>query len=413
MGLQGCSLRRTLATLLLVAGVPMAGQQDSSPAFPAQDLSFFETSVRPILRDNCLACHNAKLRTSELSLESRHTTLAGGNRGPAVKPGDPAASLLIEAVTQHGDLKMPPPGRLRDEQIATLRRWIELGVPWPESAQAQRTDRSTWNHWAAQPPQRHPLPAVENALWVNNAIDSFVLARLEKEGLRPSAEADRRVLPRRVCLDLTGLPPSPKQIEEFLADTAPGAYERLVDRLLASPHYGERWGRHWLDVARYADSNGYNIDAPRDIWLYRDWVIQALNEDLPFDQFVIDRPIAALIRDLKQRGLLDETLVVWGGEFGRTPMAQNYEDEKKAGRNHHIDASTMWMAGGGIRPGQMVGETDELGFTQVDDRIGMHDIHATILHLLGLDHTKLTFKFQGRDFRLTDVGGKVIQELLA
>ena len=127
----------------------------------------------------------------------------------------------------------------------------------------------------------------------------------------------------------------------------------------------------------------------------------------------IDRPIAALIRDLKQRGLLDETLVVWGGEFGRTPMAQNYEDEKKAGRNHHIDASTMWMAGGGIRPGQMVGETDELGFTQVDDRIGMHDIHATILHLLGLDHTKLTFKFQGRDFRLTDVGGKVIQELLA
>ncbi len=302
MGLQGCSLRRTLAALLLVAGVPMAGQQDSSPAFTEQDLSFFETSVRPILRDNCLACHNEKLRTSELSLESRHTTLAGGNRGPAVKPGDPAANLLIEAVTQHGDLKMPPPGRLRDEQIATLRRWIELGVPWPESAQAQRTDRSTWNHWAAQPPKRHPLPAVENALWVNNAIDSFVLARLEKEGLRPSAEADRRVLPRRVCLDLTGLPPSPKQIEEFLADTAPGAYERLVDRLLASPHYGERWGRHWLDVARYADSNGYNIDAPRDIWLYRDWVIQALNEDLPFDQFVIDQ----IAGDLRPNPTVDQ-----------------------------------------------------------------------------------------------------------
>jgi len=289
MRFLGCSSFRTLGTLLLGAGIPIAGQQDRPPTFAEKDLSFFEASVRPILTDNCLSCHNEKLRTSGLSLESRQAALAGGNRGPAVKPGDAATSLLIEAITHQDDLKMPPPGRLADEQIATLRRWIELGVPWPESAQGQRTDRRTWDHWAAQPPKRHPLPAVQNEPWVENAIDSFVLAQLEGKGLAPSAEADRRVLLRRVCLDLTGLPPSPKQSEEFLADTAPGAYQRLVDRLLASPHYGERWGRHWLDVARYADSNGYNIDAPRDIWLYRDWVIKALNEDLPFDQFVIDQ----------------------------------------------------------------------------------------------------------------------------
>ncbi len=180
---------------------------------------------------------------------------------------------------------MPPTTRLKEEQVEVLRAWIDAGVPWSSTPAKIRAA----GHWAFQPVRRPAVPEVRNSAWTRNAIDRFIAARLEKEGLPPSPEADKYTLLRRVSLDLTGLPPSPAEVDAFLADRSPDAYERVVDQLLASPHFGERWGRHWLDLARYADSDGYNIDSPRPMWKYRDWVINALNRDMPFDQFVIEQ----------------------------------------------------------------------------------------------------------------------------
>ncbi|MBI3473571.1 MAG: PSD1 domain-containing protein, partial [Candidatus Solibacter usitatus] len=280
-----------------------------------ESLAVFDAQVRPILKNNCLPCHNAKNRTSGLALDTRDGILSGGNRGAVVKPGNAAESLLIQAVEQKGDLKMPPTGRLSPEQVASLRRWVDLGLPWPEEKPVSRNPGA--DHWAFQPVKRHAAPVVKDAAFVRNPIDNFILERLEREGLTPAPEADRYSLIRRASLDLIGLPPSPQEVREFLADSHPDAYERLVDRLLTSPHYGERWGRHWLDVARYADSDGYTIDAPRQIWKYRDWVIQALNRDLPFDQFVIEQ----LAGDLLPNPTVDQ-LIATG--FHRNTTS-NYE----------------------------------------------------------------------------------------
>jgi hypothetical protein len=258
-------------------------------AFAQQDgVNFFETSVRPVLKNNCQACHNEKTRSSGLSLASRDSILAGGNRGAAIKAGNPADSLLVQAVEQSGDLKMPPSGKLQPEQIAAIRRWIEMGAPWPTESAAVKQPKGA-DLWSLKPVVRPDPPPVKNQEWVRNPIDQFILARLEKERLKPSPEADKATLLRRVSLDLVGLLPSPQEIREFVSDSRPDAYDRTVDRLLASPHYGELWGRHWLDVARYADSDGYTIDAPRQMWKYRDWVINALNRDMPFDEFTIEQ----------------------------------------------------------------------------------------------------------------------------
>ncbi|HEU0142640.1 MAG TPA: PSD1 and planctomycete cytochrome C domain-containing protein [Bryobacteraceae bacterium] len=257
----------------------------AQPPDAAKSSEWFESTVKPVLRANCWACHSARNRTSGLALDSRDAILAGGNRGPAVRPGQSAASLLMAAVRHEGAVKMPPTTRLKEEQVEVLRAWIDAGVPWSgTSAKIPGAD-----HWAFQPIRRPAIPEVRNSAWTRNAIDRFIAARLEKENLQPSPEADKYTLLRRVSLDLTGLPPSPAGMDAFLADSSPDAYERVVDRLLASPHYGERWGRHWLDLARYADSDGYNIDSPRPMWKYRDWVINALNGDMPFDQFVIEQ----------------------------------------------------------------------------------------------------------------------------
>jgi hypothetical protein len=254
-------------------------------AFAAQpEPSFFEADIRPLLTANCLPCHNERNRTSELALDSREGILRGGTRGAAARPGAPNESLMVQAVEHARELKMPPVGRLKPEQIAALRKWIEEGLNWPAAKVDPRKD-----HWAFQPPKRPPVPPTSDSSWPQNPIDRFVLARLEREGIKPSPAADRATLLRRVSLDLTGLPPSPEEIRDFLSDESPDAYEKIVDRLLASPHYGERWGRHWLDLARYADSDGYTIDAPRQVWKYRDWVISALNRDVPFDRFVVDQ----------------------------------------------------------------------------------------------------------------------------
>ncbi len=267
---------------------PLYGDNSRSESINPEAVQFFQTKVQPVLQKNCLLCHSDKGRTSGLSLESREAILAGGNRGPAVTLGRQSESRLIQAILYNGDLKMPPTGKLQDEEIAILRQWVESGLPWA-GAQPSNAKRAGSGHWAFQPIKRDPLPQVKDAGWIRNAIDTFILERLERENLNPSPEADKLTLIRRLTLDLLGLLPTPAEVDAFLSDAGPDAYERLVDRLLKSPHYGERWGRHWLDLARYADSNGYNIDDPREIWMYRDWVINALNRDLPFDQFVIEQ----------------------------------------------------------------------------------------------------------------------------
>jgi mono/diheme cytochrome c family protein len=259
-------------------------------AVPAAESVDYLRDVKPIFSRHCTSCHGPQKQRSGLRLDSAAAIRKGGKSGPAVVAGQSGQSRLVLAVTGAEDVTaMPPKGpRLSAREVGLLRAWIDAGAVAPSAAAEARAAAGA-NHWAFRPVQRPPLPAVADAGWVRNPIDRFILARLEKEGVKPSAEADRATLARRVFLDLTGLLPAPKDVQDFVNDPASDAYERLVDRLLASPHYGERWARHWLDLARYADSNGYSIDAPRSIWKYRDWVINAFNRNLPFDRFVTEQ----------------------------------------------------------------------------------------------------------------------------
>lgn len=243
--------------------------------------------VKPILTQHCVRCHGAEKEEAGLRVDTAEAVFVGGDSGPLVKSGSPDRSLLMQVIVgPHEDIpqmpyKKPP---LTEAHIATLRSWIADGADSPATEEPGR-----FVHWSFVPPVRAEPPAIKHTAWPRNAIDRFILSRLESEAIKPSPEADRLTLLRRVSLDLTGLPPTPAEADAFLADKSPAAYERVVDRLLASPHHGERWARPWLDVARYGDSNGYSIDAPRQIWKYRDWVVNALNRDLPFNQFVIDQ----------------------------------------------------------------------------------------------------------------------------
>ncbi|MEY2429198.1 MAG: hypothetical protein QOJ40_2083 [Verrucomicrobiota bacterium] len=250
----------------------------------------FAKDIQPLLAKTCYDCHGPEKQKGGLRLDKKAAALKGGDTGPAIVPGKSAESLLIQAVAgAKEDLARMPKKRdpLSAEQIALLRGWIDQGADWPETAVANAKD---WhNHWAFKAPVRPKLPQVKNTKWVRNPIDAFILARLLKEKLKPMAEADKVTLLRRLSLDLIGLPPTISEVDAFVADKSPNAYEKEVERLLASPHYGERWGRQWLDAARYADSDGFEKDKPRSVWFYRDWVINALNRDLPYDQFVIEQ----------------------------------------------------------------------------------------------------------------------------
>ncbi len=251
--------------------------------------------VKPVLTEHCVSCHGADRPKGGLRLDTAVAALRGGGRGPAFVPGKPSESLALRvAEGPHDDLeRMPykkPP--LAPGQVAVLRRWVAAGAAVPPEEKP-----GVDVHWAFVPPKRPELPAVADLSRVRNPIDRFVLARLDQAGIAPSPEADRITLLRRVSLDLTGLPPTPAEVDAFLADSRPDAYERAVDALLASPHHGERWARWWLDIARYADSNGYSIDAPRTIWPWRDWVIGALNDDKPFDRFVVEQLAGDLLAD--------------------------------------------------------------------------------------------------------------------
>ncbi|MFH5806588.1 PSD1 and planctomycete cytochrome C domain-containing protein [Alienimonas sp. DA493] len=283
------------------------GEVDGAPT--AEQLEFFEREVRPLLAERCYSCHSAGAESLKagLSVDSRAGLLAGGDSGPALAPGDTEASLLIEAVRYESyAYDMPPSGKLPDDEIAALERWVAMGAPWPEeaapSAEAARPqfdlEARRAEHWAWQPVAAPEPPAVADEAWPRADLDRFVLAKLEAAGLAPAADADRETLLRRLAFDLTGLPPTPEQREAFLADDSPAAVERLVDELLASPHFGERWGRHWLDLVRYAESRGQqnDSDAP-NAYQYRDYIIRAFNADVPHDQLVREHLAGDLLEE--------------------------------------------------------------------------------------------------------------------
>ena len=259
----------------------------------------FGKEVFPVLQKRCFECHGPEKQKAQLRLDGRAAALKGGKSGSPFVPGKSRESLLFQRVAGiGGEDQMPPKGeKLTAVQLGLIAAWIDQGASWPTNFGAELNPRK---HWAYVPPMPTPLPRVQNSRWARNPIDQLVLARLEQEGLKPSPEASRTILIRRVSLDLIGLPPSPAEVDAFLRDDRPGAYERLVDRLLASPHYGERWARPWLDMGRYADTNGYEKDDRRSNWPYRDWVIRALNRDLPFDEFTVEQVAGDLLPDATQ-----------------------------------------------------------------------------------------------------------------
>jgi len=270
---------------------------DARAADPTGGHDFFESKIRPILVEHCYKCHSAESEKIKggLRLDTRETLLKGGDSGPGIIPEKADLSLLIKAVRyQEEELRMPPKVPLSPEKVAALVAWVNMGAPDPRSGSANqsiRPDATAENHWAFKPPVASPPPRVATKNWAKTPIDNFVLDQLESKKLSPSPDLDRRRLIRRVTYGLHGLPPTPEHVEIFLQDQSPEAYEKLIDRLLASPRYGERWGRHWLDVARYSDTKGYVYSDREEVrylhsYAYRDWVINALNRDLPYDQFL-------------------------------------------------------------------------------------------------------------------------------
>ncbi|HEV7403847.1 MAG TPA: PSD1 and planctomycete cytochrome C domain-containing protein [Chthoniobacteraceae bacterium] len=287
---------RPLAFFAPLVGLALrAGAGEASPA----QVEFFESKIRPVLAEQCYSCHSAQAKKLKagLLLDDPAALLKGGDSGAAVVPGDPEKSLLNQAIGYHdSSLAMPPKAKMGDRVIADFEQWVKMGVPWPKEEAPVEAPKKEWNwpalqqsHWAFQPMQQPAPPAVKDEAWPRSELDRFVLVKLDAAGLTPAPAADRRTLLRRASYDLIGLPPTPEEAEAFVNDPDPNAFATVVERLLASPQYGERWARHWLDVARYSDGLGGFLDGAalkRDAWRYRDWVVDALNRDLPFDQFV-------------------------------------------------------------------------------------------------------------------------------
>ncbi len=288
----------TLAGLSWQAAIP-ADPPPTAPGaskrFSAEELAFYTNEVQPLLKAHCLSCHGGEAKIKGgLRLTSRADVLKGGDSGPAVALDKPETSRLLQAINYADDLQMPPKGKLSPQQIDVLTKWVKMGLPFaePKAEVAHHgpppVDDKARNFWAFRPVVRPPVPAVRNSSSaIRNPIDAFVLAKLEAKGLTPAPPADKVTLLRRVSYAVTGLPPSPADVDAFLADPAPDAYERLVDRLLASRHYGEHWGRHWLDLVRFAESNSFERDGAKPFaWRYRDYVIRSLNQDKPYDRFI-------------------------------------------------------------------------------------------------------------------------------
>lgn len=336
--------------------------ETAEPALATADSSgddFFENQIRPLLVQRCASCHT-QAASSGLRVDSRDALLKGGERGAAIVPGNPDGSLLIQAVRQEGALKMPKGGKLTAREISDLVGWVKMGAPWPKAAPALVVSGGSGNtftvtakqraFWSFQPLRNPEIPAVKEPKWAKTNIDRFVLAKLETAGLRPVAPADKKTLIRRATLDVIGLPPTPEEVAAFEQDRSPDAYAKVVDRLLASPRYGERWGRHWLDVARYAEDDVRGLDPKRrgympfnGAYVFRDWVIKAFNDDMPYDLFVK----AQLAGDLLEKSVAEKTLpgtvFIGGGPWvwDQAEPVQGRADE----RNERIDAVTRGFLG--------------------------------------------------------------------
>ena len=314
------------------------------------DDDFFEKQIRPVLSEHCHSCHGDKKQEGGLRLTSRESALKGGDSGSAVTPGKPDESLLIRAVEYLGERKMPPKQKLADADIAKLKRWVAMGAPWPESKLTPdaaheggfRVTPTQQSWWAYQPIKDHVPPTVKNGSWPRNEIDQFIVAELDAREMQPAPPADRRTWLRRAAFDLTGLPPTPDDLEAFLVEDSGEAFERVVDRLLASPEYGPRWARHWLDIARYADYHDGNPKArtascdPLQAWRYRDWVVQSFNRDLPFDQFIVHQIAGDLLPnpdggELYADGLIATTFLTNGswdrGDADKEKMVSDMVDD--------------------------------------------------------------------------------------
>lgn len=285
------SIRLRICSAITLAVLMTQALQADEPT--AEALAFFERDIRPLLVKKCQGCHGEKKQESGLRLDSHAAALKGNDDGAVIVPGKPSESRLIAAVRRTGDSPMPPDDPLSPAQVATLEKWIEVGAPWTKetnTSQQQLLEKQR-NHWAFKPVTNPSPPTVQNETWVRNDVDRFVLSKLEAAKLAPAPEADRRTLIRRVTYDLTGLPPTPEEVDAFVADDSPEAYQRLIDRLLESPHYGEHWGRFWLDIARYADTKGYVYGREERFFThasrYRDWVVAAFNDDMPYDRFLL------------------------------------------------------------------------------------------------------------------------------
>ncbi|MEO7649054.1 MAG: DUF1549 domain-containing protein, partial [Bryobacteraceae bacterium] len=319
-------LRLTL-TLALVSSLSFAQSSEQT--------EFFEKKIRPVFVKSCQACHNEKVKTAALDLSTAAGFAQGGQSGVLVSREKPEQSRLLQVISYDERLKMPPTGKLTAEELSDITAWVKMGAPWPGAAPvvaAAPTKERQWSaeqksFWAFQPIQKQTPPAVRNTAWVLSPIDRFIMAKLEEKGLAPAEPASKLTLLRRATFDLTGLPPTEQEIRDFAADTSPQAFAKVVDRLLASPRYGERWGRNWLDVARYADSTGNDEDHRYPYaWRYRDYVIDAFNSDLPFHQFVREQIAGDLLpapQGMNARGIVATGFLALG------PKAIAQQDKKK------------------------------------------------------------------------------------
>jgi hypothetical protein len=333
------SILATVVGTILAISAGVARAADSPTPEAAE---FFEKRVRPILVEKCQKCHGAKLQKGELRLDSREGVLKGGANGPAIVPGKPEQSELVRAINYEADgFQMPPTGKLAPESIAALTDWVRRGAPWPHSALPANRHRGAAGidlaerakHWSFQPLQHGVVPSSAQLSWARNPVDGFIAGRLEAAGLAPAPPASRRAFLRRVTFDLTGLPPTPEEIHDFLADSSPTADDKVVDRLLVSPHYGVRWGRHWLDLVRFAETYGHEFDFEiPDAWRYRDYVVRAFNEDLPYNDFVTEHIAGDLLarprrnsRDASNESVIG-TAFWWFGQGKQAPVDVRAEE---------------------------------------------------------------------------------------
>jgi mono/diheme cytochrome c family protein len=338
-----------------IAAAPVVAAQ---PAIPAEDLQFFEARIRPVLADHCYKCHSREADKIKggLMLDTREGMLHGGDTGPALEPGKPGDSLIIDAISyKDADLQMPPKGeRLSDQEVADITDWIRRGAFDPRSLVAKGSSQAYGgvgrDHWSFLPVKKQAVPAVADTAWCQTPIDNFILARLGENGIRPNPRADKYTLLRRATFDLTGLPPTEAEVQRYLVDDSPQAWAKVVDRLLASPHYGERWGRYWLDVARYADTKG---DTPQRedprypfAWTYRDYVIDAFNTDKPYNQFILeqlaaDRLLADQIRHNRSAEPDQKPLAA----LGFLTLGNRFENSTNDIINDRIDVTTKAFLG--------------------------------------------------------------------